>query len=375
MQLSERQKRTVAAAVTTLSAIIIVAAIGGLIYLLSSFVARFSGVLLPLAVAGVVALILKPYQDFFVDRLRFPPVLGLMAVFVAILIPIIALVWFFGGLVVEQTTDLVTKAPGWWQKTLADLEQRWPQVQQMMQRLGLGDNLKDAAAGHEEELLTALRYLGDKVLVAGAGIFGAVGSLLGWAVFPIYVAFFLLADPKSTDAWADTALPFLKHETRDDVAYLVQEFIEIIVAFFRGQFVIAFIQGMLFALGFSLAGLKYGFILGLMLGFLNIIPYLGNIVGLGIALPLAFFQDGGGLTLLLVTITVFAIVQMVEGYLLTPRIMGETTGLHPMVIIIAIFFWGSALPGLTGLILAIPLTAFFVVFWRLLREKYIHELL
>lgn len=375
MKLSERQKKTVAAAITTLSAIIILAAIGGLLYLLSSFVTRFSGVLLPLAVAGVLALILKPYQDFFVDRLRFPPVLSLMAVFLAFLIPIIALVWFFGGLAVEQTTDLITKAPGWWQKTLADLEQRWPEIQQIMKRLGLGDDLQDALTAHEEELLTALRYLGDKALTAGAGIFGAIGSLLGWAVFPIYVAFFLLADPKSTDAWADAALPFLKPETRDDVAYLVQEFINIVVAFFRGQFVIAFMQGMLFALGFSLAGLKYGFILGLMLGFLNIIPYLGNIVGLGIALPLAFFQDGGGLTLLLLIIGVFAIVQMVEGYLLTPRIMGETTGLHPMVIIIAIFFWGSALPGLTGLILAIPLTAFFVVFWRLLREKYIHELL
>lgn len=375
MKLSERQKRTVAAALTVISAVIIIAAIGILVYLLSSFFSRFASVLLPLAVAGVLALILKPYQDFFVDRLRFPPVLALGAVFLALLLPLAGLMWFFGGLVVEQVTDLVTKAPGWWGETVTSLQDRWPKIQQLMTRYGLEEKLRSATEGHEEELFSALRFLGDKAWSAGAGIFGAIGSLLGWVVFPVYVAFFLLADPKSTEDWAETALPFLKGETRDNVAYLVDEFVNIIVAFFRGQLLIAFLQGMLFALGFSIIGLKYGLILGLMLGFLNIIPYLGSIVGLGVALPLGFFQPEGGLSLVVAVLVVFTIVQMIEGYVLTPRIMGETTGLHPMVIIVAIFFWGSALPGVTGLVLAIPLTAFFVVFWRLLRENYIHELL
>ena len=75
----------------------------------------------------------------------------------------------------------------------------------------------------------------------------------------------------------------------------------------------------------------------------------------------------------LAVLIVFAVVQAVEGYILTPRIMGERTGLHPLVIIVAIFFWGSALNGIMGMILAIPLTAFLVVFWRLARERYIDE--
>ena len=70
---------------------------------------------------------------------------------------------------------------------------------------------------------------------------------------------------------------------------------------------------------------------------------------------------------------VFVVVQLIEGYVLTPRIMGERTGLHPMAIIVAVFFWGSALDGILGMILAIPLTAFLVVFWRLAKEKYIEE--
>ena len=65
--------------------------------------------------------------------------------------------------------------------------------------------------------------------------------------------------------------------------------------------------------------------------------------------------------------------QLIESYLLTPRIMGDRTGLHPVAIIVAIFFWGSALGGILGMILAIPLTAFLVVFWRMVKEKYIQE--
>ena len=154
----------------------------------------------------------------------------------------------------------------------------------------------------------------------------------------------------------------------------MNQFVEIIVAFFRGQLIVAFLQGVLFAIGFSLVGLRYGFVIGMVLGFLNIIPYLGSIIGLATALPLAFFQSGGSLIRVVLVIVVFAIVQTIEAYLLTPKVMGDRTGLHPMVIIVAIFFWGSALGGVTGMILAIPLTAFLVVFWRLAREKYVREL-
>ena len=108
---------------------------------------------------------------------------------------------------------------------------------------------------------------------------------------------------------------------------------------------------------------------------LNVIPYLGSIIGLGIALPLALFQEGGGLVPCALVLAVFAIVQQIEGWLLTPKIMGDRTGLHFMAIIVAIFFWGTALGGILGMILAIPLTAFLASLWRLAREKYIPEIL
>ena len=73
-------------------------------------------------------------------------------------------------------------------------------------------------------------------------------------------------------------------------------------------------------------------------------------------------------------VVAMVLVSSIESYYLTPKIMGDRTGLHPMVIIVSIFFWGSALGGIAGMILAIPLTAFLVVFWRLAQERYIKEL-
>jgi len=368
--LSSRQRATMATAVTVVSVFVILCAAGSLLWLVGAFFSTFSHVFLPLAVAGIIALILKPYYEWFHGRLKMPQPMALVAVFLAILIPIVGFGWFLGDIIIEQTSDLISKVPEWWKSGVEQAKARWPKIQELSLKYDLENRIAEAFEGKEGAVLSALRQIGSKALSAGAGIFGALGSLAGWAVLPVYVAFFLLIDPKArSHAWSNAALPFLKAETRENITYLVNEFVEIIVAFFRGQFVIAFMQGILFALGFAIVGLNYGLIIGLLLGFLNIIPYLGSIVGLSVALPLALFQGSGGWSMVVGVLIVFAIVQTIEGYVLTPRIMGEQTGLHPMVIIIAIFFWGSALNGITGMILAIPLTAFFVVFWRLLQES------
>jgi predicted PurR-regulated permease PerM len=200
-----------------------------------------------------------------------------------------------------------------------------------------------------------------------------VAAGLSWFVLPVYLAFFLMAPPLPKDI--EEFLPFFKAETRSDVVYLVKEFFDIIVSFFRGQLVVALAQGVLYAVGFMLVGLQHGFTIGILLGLLNIVPYLGSMIGLAIALPLAFFQPDGGAVTLALVIAVFAVVQTVEGYYLTPKVMGDRTGLHPLTIMVALFFWGTAFDGIAGMVLAIPLTAFLVVFWRLLKSKYIAEIM
>ncbi len=162
--------------------------------------------------------------------------------------------------------------------------------------------------GQTAGLISGLGIVGRQALSAGAGLITWVVGLMGWAVFPIYFSFFLMAETTSPKQ-LEGVLPFLKPETRKDIVYLVGEFVNIMVAFFRGQLVIASIQGLLFAVGFSIVGLKYGAVIGITLGFLNIVPYLGNIIGLGTALPIAFFQDGGGLGRVAAVLVVFALVQ------------------------------------------------------------------
>jgi len=223
-----------------------------------------------------------------------------------------------------------------------------------------------------EMVANVLRALGGRVSQSIVQVFQSAVGLFAWAVLPVYLAFFLMAKPFEARQIGEF-LPFLKKETREDVVYLFDQFIGILLTFFRGQIIIALAQGILFAVGFALVGLPYGIVIGMALGLLNIIPYLGSIAGLGVALPLAYFGNEGDISRVALVLVIFSAVQAIEGYLLTPRIMGNRTGLHPALIIFAVFFWGVALGGILGMMLAIPLTAFVVVFWRLLKKKYITE--
>ena len=107
-------------------------------------------------------------------------------------------------------------------------------------------------------------------------------------------------------------------------------------------------MGIGYAIGFTISGLKFGIALGLLFGLLNIIPYLGSIVGIIVTLLVAYLQpDGiaemGQWNILLGCGISFLVVQLFESYFLTPKIMGQQTGLHPVAVIVSIFFWGTAL--------------------------------
>ncbi len=371
LELGPRQRKIVAGALTLTGLAAILALLYAIFALLARFVATFSPVLLPLATAAILALILRPYYAWLLRCARRP---GLAAalVFLSLLAPAVCALWFFGAVLREQVQGLIQQFPVWIEAASARLEKWLPQLNVLWTEQG--ETVKGELRARGGWLAQQLLALFQRMLSAGVGIFQVLGGLLSWVVLPVYLFFLLTARPVSLQA-LNRALPFLKDGTRDDVVYLAREFVNILVAFFRGQFVIAAAQGVLYAAGFGLAGLQYGVALGLTLGLLNIIPYLGNLIGLGVALPLAWFQAGGGWELAAVVLAVFTAVQCVEAYFLTPRIMGRQTGLHPMAILFALFFWGTAFGGLMGMILGIPLTAFLVVFWRLLKAKYIRAVI
>jgi predicted PurR-regulated permease PerM len=341
---------------------------------LGDIVSTFSSLLWPLAVAGVLALMLRPLVLRLQISLRVQPLAA-----VIILYSICALIGLAGlalllPIIVSQARDLVVLVPQLLAEALAYLRGKLPLWADI---LAEHQQWHDALQDKFERLLETLSgwflAAAPGLLAAGGMLLGIVGVAAGLAIIPVYLFFFLQSQRDPTENLHD-ALPFLKAETRSDVVFLAREFVSILVGFFRGQLLIALIVGVLLATGFTLVGLRFSIILGITLGLLNIVPYLGVILGLVIAIPLALLQPGGSLALAGVVAAIFILVQTAESLFLTPKIMGDRTGLHPVVIIIAIFFWGTALGGLLGMILAIPLTAFFVTAWRLAKQKYIREI-
>jgi len=371
LTLSDRQKSVIATALTTISLVVMASVAVWIFFLFISFFSYFSSVFLPLAVAAILATLMKPYYNWLYLKLKNKTV-TLLIVVASLILPLALFTFYFGALLVSQLTDFLNELPVLVEKVQVYVEERLPIIRGLIEKYDIKTRVAAFVQGRSDLLTGSAAMVGRGVVSTGAVVFNTFTGLLGWVVMPIYFIFMIQA-PIITGKNLENNLPFLKEKTRRDVVYLFTEFANIIVAFFRGQFIVALCQGMMFAFGFAMVGLENGIILGLMLGFLNIIPYLGNIIGLVVVLPLAWFHPEGGMNLLLGVMVVFVLVQIIESYFLTPRIMGQTTGLHPMAIIFAILFWGTALNGLLGMVLAIPLTAFLVVFWRLLRTQYIKE--
>jgi predicted PurR-regulated permease PerM len=212
---------------------------------------------------------------------------------------------------------------------------------------------------------------------AWSGLLGFFAQMTYLAVIPIYLFYFLGSNRNLIDE-LEKELGFLSDSVKEDVVFLIREFVGILVSFFRGQLLIGVLMGVGYAIGFSISGLKFGITLGLLFGLLNIVPYLGSIVGIVTALLVAYLQpagiaETGEWTVLIGCGISFGVVQLIESYYLTPRIMGQQTGLHPVVVMVSIFFWGTALGGILGMIFGIPLTAFIIIAWRLLCRKYFHR--
>ena len=349
-------------------------AIMGLLFLFLSGVARFisffAGVIWPLVVAGILALLLRPVVTYFELRLKIRRPLAVVLLYLLFLLLLAGLLVTFLPALLAQLLDFIAYLPTLWQKTVAWSEQHFPGWLAIVRPYLDNPTVKAALDSLTQQAQDLAGHLAPTLKSAGAGLFGLFGIVASLAVIPVYLFFFLLSNDDPTK-FLPEHLPFLQKEHRADVVFLVREFLGILVAFFRGQLLIGLIMGVLLATGFSLAELKFGLAIGLFTGLFNLVPYLGSILGLSVALPLAFLQPDGGLPLLGICVGVFGAVQAIEGWILTPRIMGKQTGLHPVAIIVAVFFWGQALGGVLGMMLAVPLTAFFVTAWRLVRRKYL----
>jgi predicted PurR-regulated permease PerM len=336
---------------------------------LGRLIGFFSNVLWPLAVAGIMALILRPVVDRLEHKFRGRRLAAVIVLFSVFTLTVVGVGFAIVPKLAGQVLDFFTNFPATWERMVAYAKVNYPAWNATVERLleqpmiaGIVESLREQAGKVPAAMLPSLKAV-------GGGFFAMLSFFTHAIVVPIYLFFFLLSRGEPTHKLPEN-LTFLPDNARTDIVFLVREFIGIVVSFFRGQLVIGLIMGALLSLGFSIIGLQYGLVLGLILGVLNIVPYLGTIVGLVLTIPLAFLQPEGGPQLAALVLVVYVIVQNIEGWFLTPKIMGDRTGLHPVIIIVAIFFWGTALDGVLGMVLAIPLTAFFVTAWLLLKKKY-----
>jgi predicted PurR-regulated permease PerM len=369
--LTDTQRRIVGTSLTLAAFLGAIALLITAIIVLGRLMGFFSGVLWPLAVAGVLALILRPLVEIVARRLKLRRLTSVVLLYgIFVLLAGGALILFLPPLI-DQLINFIGYVPTLWEKAYDYVTLHYPQWIALVQHQLDNPSVRKIVDAIAAESKTIFTHAVPSVRAAFGGMLGVVGFITHIAIIPVYLFFFLLMRGEPTRNLG-RHLPFLRPHVRDDVVFLASEFVSIIESFFRGQLLIALCMGVLFALGFSIVGLKFGLFIGLALGLLNIVPYLGTILGLAIALPLAFFQSpDGGWKMVGLVLIVKAIVQCVESWILTPKIMGHQTGLHPVAIIVAVFFWGTAFGGVLGMLLAVPLTAFFVTVWRLAKMKYL----
>jgi len=182
------------------------------------------------------------------------------------------------------------------------------------------------------------------------------------------VAFYLMRD---WDRLVNGVRNLLPRSIEGDVSRLAREIDEVLGAFIRGQFIVMLALGMVYALGLWLIGLQAAFLIGMGAGLLSIVPYLGSIVGLLMAVGVALFQFGDWLHLALV-LAVFGVGQSLEGMVLTPKLVGDRIGLHPVAVIFAVLA-GGQLFGFLGILLALPVAAALNVIARHAHEIYQHS--
>lgn len=196
------------------------------------------------------------------------------------------------------------------------------------------------------------------------GFLGVFGFLLSFVIVPLYLYYFLTESAVISERWSDY-LPIRASEFKDEVVDTLTEINGYLIAFFRGQLVVSMINGVATGIGLTLVGLKFGWLIGLLLCLLGIIPYLGIITCWIPAVIIASVQGGSWLIpadasawiFPAVVTAIFVVVQQIDGLFITPKVVGESVGLHPMTVIVSVFVWSLILGGLLGAILAVPMTA------------------
>lgn len=312
----------------------------------------------PILLPFVAGLVIAYFLDPAVDRLagwRVPRWLGTLLVLVAFIALVVLMMLLIVPLLQGQLVALMDALPGHVAQIKANV---LPRLEDYVHRLSPEDvqKLQDAAGSYAGDAALWVGQFARKIIAEGFALFDIVTLLV---ITPV-VAFYLLRDWPNVRQTVSSLVPRKKQGL---VREAVHEIDRTLSGFLRGQALVCLCLGLIYGIGLTLTGLKYGATVGIVAGFLSFIPYVGSTFGLVVSMILAFiqFDDWAPIGAVL---GVFLLGQGLEGYVLTPKLVGDRVGLHPVWILFALFAGGSLL-GFAGILIAVPVAAVIGVLLRL----------
>jgi len=323
--------------------------------------------LIPVAVAGILAYLLNPVVNRLV-RWGMRPTPAVVTVFASVFLPVALIALWVVPEIYHQSAEFAVKLPGYigtGQKEVTAQVERFiawfnlrypesPYIPQMMEWV---------QKQLPELPLKAWRFMSGGV----QGFLGAAGFLLGLVLVPIYLYYFLINAESISQRWGNY-LPLRASPFKDEVVNCLTEINRYLIAFFRGQVLVTMIDGSLIGIALLIMGMNFALLIGLMVAVLQLVPYLGVTLCWIPSVLIAYAQWGDWQHPAIVTAIFFAVFQL-EGFYIAPKIVGESVGLHPMTIIVSMFAWSLLFGGLLGALLAVPMTATLKVLLR----RYIWE--
>lgn len=327
-----------------------------------TFIYLIRSILLPFILGAAIAYFLDPAADRL-ERAKFSRISASGLIIASFFIVFGGLLVLITPILAHQLSALIADIPNY----LAIFEARYePQFYHYIGNLpdSASDSLKEAASNMSGG---AVKYVGS--FVTGVFMSGmAVANVFSLILITPVVAFYLLRDWDVMVAKLHLLLPRPHAKTIREQMHLIDQ---TLAGFLRGQINVCLIMGVFFAVGLSLAGLKFGILIGLLTGFLMVLPYVGFLFGAGAAVLVAFFQFGS-LEAMVPVIAVLTAGQLLESNIITPKLVGEKVGLHPVWIIFGLLA-GAALFGFVGVLIAVPTTAIIGVLLRFAISKYLQS--
>ena len=320
-------------------------------------------VVLPFIAAFLVAYLFSPLVEK-IHKIGLPRWLAISFVFVGIGVVLTLAMWYLVPLVWQQlmyARDSIPAGIHWlnytflpWVSQTFSVEQMEIDTQQMSTVV-----MEYIQTNYSADSIQAMVL---KVAQSGLNFIQIGGTVV---LIPI-IAFYFLLD---WDRMLDSFRRLIPRPYEKSTLHIVGECHQVLGAFVKGQFLVMFLLGTVYAVGLQVIGLEVGLIIGMVAGLASIIPYLGFAVGIIAAVIATLFQFGIDWMHLALVLVVFMIGQAVEGYILQPFLLGDKIGLSPVAVVFAVLA-GAQLAGFLGMLIALPVAAVIVVLLRHARDCY-----